>query len=325
MITDRDDILGHAVRWAEKDGIAALATVIETWGSAPRPAGSLLAASRAGTFVGSVSGGCVERAVIEAAHEAMDDERHRVLSFGVANADAWAAGLACGGRIRVLVEPVQPGAALAQLLGAVAHKRAVVRETDLDTGLQTLRFPEGDAAAATVLNRDQAGLSEDGRIFRNPFNPPLRLVLVGAVHLAEPLTHMAALAGYAVTIIDPRRAFARAERFAGAALEIGWPAEILPDLALDSRTALITLTHDPKIDDDALIAALPMPLFYLGALGSVRTQAARRQRLALSGFEEAALARIRGPVGLNIGARSPAQIAISILAEMTAVQCGRVA
>ncbi|MFA5120368.1 XdhC family protein [Zavarzinia sp.] len=319
---ERDAILDQAASWAGRDGIAALATVIETWGSAPRPAGSLLAADRTGNFVGSVSGGCVERAVIEAALESMDEGRHRMLEFGVADADAWAVGLACGGRIRVLVEPLPAGGEFEALRRALAEKRAAVFDTDLETGRHALRYPEGDAAAAAVIAKDRATLSEDGRHFLNPFTPPLRLVLIGAVHIAEALAPMAALAGFAVTIVDPRRAFARPERFAGATLATGWPDEVLPGLGLDERTALVTLTHDPKIDDVALVNALSSPLFYIGALGSGRTHAGRLRRLAEAGFDAAALSRIHGPVGLDIGARSPGQIAVAILAQATGVLNG---
>lgn len=319
---DRAEILTQAGRWVDADGSAALATVIETWGSAPRPAGSLLAVSRGGSFVGSVSGGCVERAVIEAAQEAIDEGRHRVLSFGVADKDAWAVGLACGGRIRILVEPVARTADFTALEKAVTAKRAAVFETDLETGQHALRYP-GQGEASAILAADRAVLSEDGRLFFNPFAPPLRLVLVGAVHLAEPLARIATLAGYGVTVIEARRAFARPELFPDATLLPGWPSDALPGLGLDQRSALITLTHDPKFDDEALSAALATPAFYIGALGSKKTHAKRLGRLTVAGFDTAALARVHGPVGLDIGARSPAQIAIAILAEMTAVLHGR--
>jgi xanthine dehydrogenase accessory factor len=317
MTAERDEILALAAEWADRDGEAALATVIETWGSAPRPAGSLMAVSKAGDFAGSVSGGCVEGAVIQAAREASDEGRHRIVEFGVADADAWAVGLACGGRIRILVEPVKNGRALADIRLAIAAKHPTVLATNLATGERHLRDAVEDAAVAQALATDRAILVDEGRLFLNPFNPPQRLIVVGAVHIAEPLARMAALAGYAVTIIDPRRAFARAERFPDVTLVVDWPDEALPRLGLDTRCAVVTLTHDPKIDDAALAVALRSPAFYVGALGSTRTQAARRERLHLLGFDDDTVARIHGPVGLNIGARSPAEIAVSILAQMT--------
>jgi xanthine dehydrogenase accessory factor len=161
--------------------------------------------------------------------------------------------------------------------------------------------------------------SPDGRLFVEVFNPPLRLIVVGAVHAAQPLARMAAIAGYAVTIVDPRSAFATEERFPGVALSTDWPDEAMPRLKPDRRTAIVTLTHDPKIDDPALTVALKSDAFYIGALGSKRTHAGRCQRLKDAGFADADIARIHGPVGLAIGALTPAEIAISILAEVTQV------
>jgi xanthine dehydrogenase accessory factor len=181
---------------------------------------------------------------------------------------------------------------------------------------------------STVLTLVRAAIRDDrsttietpnGRIFIEVFNPPLRLIAVGAVHAAQPLARMAAIAGYAVTIVDPRSAFATEERFPGVALSTDWPDEAMPRLKPDRRTAIVTLTHDPKIDDPALAAALKSEAFYIGALGSKRTHAGRCQRLKEAGFSDAEIARIHGPVGLSIGALSPAEIAVSILAQVTQV------
>ena len=176
------------------------------------------------------------------------------------------------------------------------------------------------AAVRRALADDRSGLVEtpDGMVFIEVFNPPLRLIVVGAVHIAQPLARMAALAGYAVTVIDPRSAFASTERFPGVELSIEWPDEAMARLKPDRRSAVVTLTHDPKVDDPALIAALKSAAFYIGALGSKKTHAARLQRLATEGFIDADFARIHGPVGLDIGAVSPAEIAVSILAQITA-------
>lgn len=219
-------------------------------------------------------------------------------------------------------------ALLEQVLEDRAAKRPVVVATDLASGVQRLIHPQapeaaGDplrAAAQAALRADRSGAVEtpEGRVFLQVFNPPLRLLIVGAVHIAQPLARMAALAGYAVTVIDPRRAFASAERFPGVDLVTDWPDEALDRLAPDGRTAVVTLTHDPKLDDPALASALNSGCFYIGALGSRKTHAARLERLRRQGFGEGALARIHGPVGLDIGARSPAEIAIAILAEITA-------
>lgn len=202
--------------------------------------------------------------------------------------------------------------------------------TDLGTGFQTLVHgdaQEGDAAleeeflpqVRDAIRRDASGIVEfyDGRFFINVVNPPLRLILIGAVHIAQALAPVAALAGYDVTVVDPRRAFATDERFPQIRLNGDWPDEALAALAPDSRTAVVALTHDPKLDDPALVAALASAAFYVGALGSRKTHAKRQERMADAGVSADAFARIKGPVGLDIGAVTPAEIAISILAEMT--------
>ncbi len=223
-------------------------------------------------------------------------------------------------------------AILAQLLADHAAKRPAALVTDLDSGAQALLHLEdmsGDlelpepilAAARDALRADRNGpLDTPGRrLFAHVLNPPLRLILVGAVHISQALAPMAALAGYSVTVVDPRRAFATDARFPDVALSTDWPDEAMQKMGLDHRTAIVTLTHDPKLDDPALQVALRSPAFYIGALGSTRTHAKRLQRLAEAGFSEVEAARIHGPVGLSIGARSPAEIAISILGQVTSV------
>lgn len=222
------------------------------------------------------------------------------------------------------------------LLTARADKQPAILLTDLADGTQALRLEGGaspvtvgplalspalDGAIAAQLRRDRSGVVEaDGRrLFVQLFLPPLRLAVVGAVHIAQALVPMASLAGYDVTVIDPRRAFASDERFPSVRLSADWPDEALTALAPDRRTAIVTLTHDPKLDDPALDVALRSPAFYIAALGSRRTHAARQERLAALGHDAAALERIHGPAGLDLGAVSPAEIAVSVLAEMTAV------
>lgn len=218
-------------------------------------------------------------------------------------------------------------ALLKELVRARAEKRAVVLATRLTDGIQKLVYPTDKSeknwlidAIHEVLSSDRGAVVEapDGaEWFLNPFNPPLRLILVGAVHIAQPLAQMAALMGYDVTVVDPRASFASPERFPGMKLMTDWPDEAMAALAPDARTAIVTLTHDPKLDDPALQAALRSPAFYVGALGSKKTHAARVARLTEAGFAESDIARIHGPVGLSIGAKSPAEIAISIMAEIT--------
>ncbi len=216
------------------------------------------------------------------------------------------------------------------LLAARREARAVVLLTPLDGGLQrllddaglellALTEPELAAAgrAALASDRAQALLHQGTELLVTPHNPPLRLIIVGAVHISESLCTMARAAGYAVTVIDPRSAFLRPERFPGVTLIDQWPQEAFGALKPDARTAVVLLTHDPKVDDPALLAVVPTPAFYVGALGSTRTHAKRLARLAEAGVDAAACARIHGPAGLDIGARTPAEIAISVLAEIT--------
>ena len=306
-----------ALDWHRAGTGAALATVVETWGSAPRRTGSQLAIAGDGRIEGSVSGGCVEGAVLVEALDALDDGKARLLEYGVSDDDAFAVGLACGGTIRVLVEPVGGALAedtLAALVAARAERKPVAYEVNLTAGAGRLVY-EGHAER---FRMDRSGVEPDGETFVAIHNPPLRLILVGAVHIAQALVPMARLAGYDPVIIDPRPAFATPERFPGEDVREAYPDEVL-DGMLDTRTALVLLTHDPKIDDPALEIALRSDAFYIGALGSTRTHAKRVARLTDKGFGNDEIARIHAPVGLNIGAAGPAEIAIATIAQITQV------
>jgi xanthine dehydrogenase accessory factor len=316
-LTGFDGIPETALAWHRDGRGAALATVVETWGSAPRRVGSQLAVSGAGEIQGSVSGGCVEGAVVAEALDALGDGKARLLTFGVSDDEAFAVGLACGGTIRVLVEPVGgalPEAVLSDLVAARAARRAVAYAVRPGEGAGRLVTPaEGFAER---FRADRSGMEEDGT-FVAIHNPPLRMIVVGAVHIAQPLVAMARLAGYDPLLIDPREAFGSAARFPGETISHDWPDEAMAAAGLDARTAVVTLTHDPKLDDPAIRAALAADVFYLGCLGSTRTHAKRVARLTEAGFGEAALTRIHAPVGLDIGAATPAEIAVAILAEVT--------
>ena len=318
---NHDQIPEIALRWHLAGQGAALATVVETWGSAPRQAGSQLAISGDGRIMGSVSGGCVEGAVVTEALEALGDGRPRLLTFGVTDETAFSVGLACGGTIKILVEPIgaaMPEAMLADLVAARAARHAICYAVHLTNWTRKIVQPGTDAAVDTCLRSDRAGMQEDGR-FLAPHNPPLRLIVVGAVHIAQPLVAMARLAGYDPCLIDPRDVFGAAERFPGEVVLTDWPDDALATLKPDSRTAIVTLTHDPKLDDPAISYALRSPAFYLGCLGSKKTHAKRLERLAGAGYTEAEIARIHAPVGLDIAAKTPAEIAVSILAQITQV------
>lgn len=310
-----------ALDWIEQGRQVALATVVKTWGSAPRPVGAQLVIDADMAFEGSVSGGCVESAVIFEAVDAMRDGTCRVLSFGVSDDSAFEVGLACGGEIEVMVEPVGMGSGpsveeLRALVAARAARRPVVWE--VNTATWTRRLLERDVSDADLEERFRTDRSvREDEVFRGVHNPPLRLVLVGAVHIAQPLVHMAKLSGYDVVLCDPRDSFASASRFPEETFLEGWPDEALEAFGLDARTAVVTLSHDPKIDTPALQVALASEAFYIGALGSTRTHAKRVAALTEAGLPEAVIARIDGPVGADIGAVSPAEIAVSIMAEMT--------
>lgn len=335
--SDPNDVLARARDWSSEGRKLALATVVQTWGSSPCPAGSRLLADGAGAFVGSVSGGCVEGAVVMAAREVIEQGVARQLRFGVAHAQAIEVGLACGGQIEVYVEPLIDGELLEHLHRARLAKRTVVWATGLDDGAHALLEPgareptplygslkatqELWAAARSAARLDRAQLVQGagGRVLLAAIAPPLRMAIVGAVHIAQPLAQMASVLGFDVSVIDPRGAFATVARFPGVRLIQQWPGPALASLVPDARTAVVTLTHDAKLDEPALLAALNSDAFYVGALGSRRTHAARIGRLRAQGLAEEALSRICGPIGLPIGARSPAEIATSIVAEVVQV------
>jgi xanthine dehydrogenase accessory factor len=257
-----------------------------------------------GQFEGSVSGGCVEGDVITQAVEAIGSGSARRLDYGVSETRAWEVGLACGGQISIFVQPVDdahfPPSLLRQIVSARAGGRRFSVATDLASG------------------RSIAGEQPGDTVFVQAYDPPLRLAIIGAVHISQVLVPMAAQLGYQTLIIDPRTAFATAERFPGARIDTRWPDEVLAEWQPDGASAVIALTHDPRIDDPALTIALASPAFYIGALGSRRTHAARMERLGGAGVSPDNLGRIHGPVGLSIGAANPAEIALSIMAGITA-------
>ncbi len=316
-MTDIIDLPGLALEWHRAGRGVAVATVVQTWGSAPRAVGSQLVIDADGAMEGSVSGGCVEGAVITEALEALEDGKPRVLEFGVSDDEAFAVGLACGGEIKVLVEPVGsalPVEVLERLVDARGRAEPVAYVTDLEAGGPRLA---AQSAYPDRFRLDRSGVEEDGKTFVAIHNPPLRMIIVGAVHIAQHLVTMARACGYAPTLIDPRGAFGSEARFPGEVIMDDWPDEAMAILKPDARTAVVTLTHDPKLDDPAIIAALGSDVFYLGCLGSTRTHAKRVARLEEAGFSAEQVGRIHAPVGLDLGGRQPAEIAVSIIAEVT--------
>ncbi|CAG4883627.1 Carbon monoxide dehydrogenase F protein [Georgfuchsia toluolica] len=329
MASELDDILNHAQDWLNAGHGVALATVVRTWGSSPCPVGNHLAVNAAGDFAGSVSGGCIEGAVIQEAQAVIASGQPRLLEFGVSDDRAWEVGLACGGRVQVFVERL--GASFAALMAARAAKRPVATVTRLADGAQA-RIEENAIAGKLDVGADLAAqvrqgiargtsgmLGEAGTLFVRVYAPPPRVLIVGAVHITQTLAPMAVMAGYGVVVIDPRRAFASAERFPGVELSDEWPDEAMQRLMPDNQTAVVTLTHDPKLDDPALSIALRSPAFYIGSLGSSRTHAKRIERLTELGLADQ-IKRIHAPVGLDLGGRYPSEIAVSILAQIIRVR-----
>ncbi len=322
--------------WVAAGQLAAIATVVSTWGSSPRPVGSQLIVNEAQEFEGSVSGGCVEAAVIGEAGTVMQTGQPKMLKFGVANETAWEVGLTCGGEIQVYVEAVEAtcsNAATVRLsdIQRVAELRrecqpvAVVKPLNgTRQRLVTADAPVSDKrlqkVIAQALQNDRSRIAEvrDEQYFIHIFNSPLRMIVVGAVHIAKHLIRLAKMCDYDVMLIDPRRSFTKSKYLASVDTVTAWPDAAIKQVQQTvDRIAIVTLTHDPKLDEPALIAALESDAFYIGALGSKRTHQSRCQRLRESGVSAADIERIHAPVGLDIGAQSPAEIAVSIMAEMT--------
>ncbi|MGD9764010.1 MAG: XdhC family protein [Candidatus Binatia bacterium] len=339
-------LLADIEQWQQSGEPTALATVIETWGAAPRGVGAKMAFTPKGKLTGSVSGGCVESSVIEAGHTVLGTGRPQLLQFGVEDETAWSVGLSCGGKIQVFVEPLnqetrealqdldraEPPAANVTVVGGPAellgkklflHGDAVRRGT-LGPGLDEAAV----TAARTVLAETRSRratlpatppYAEPVEVFVEVVPPPPTLVAVGGVHIAVALTAIAKTLGQRTIVIDPRRVFGSAERFPHVDQLIqAWPDEAFKQVVLNESTAVAMLTHDPKIDELALRVVLASPAYYIGALGSAVTQQKRRARLLESGLSESQVDRIHAPIGLDIGARTPEEIALSVMAEIIA-------
>ncbi len=342
------DILDYLDNWLGKGEKVALATVIQTWGSSPRGVGSKMALTASGKIAGSVSGGCVEGAVFEAGVESLRSGRPQRMHFGVADETAWQVGLACGGQVDVFVQPLdesvypllhnkvqsgQPFATLTviggpeELLGKVMLVENERRlPGSVPPGLEDVLWEAGrkalapDGGGSQIVHLKPEGQPELDVFIEVVERQPL-LVIVGGVHTAMALTELAHTMGFQTILIDPRSAFGNSLRFPGVdRLLQAWPDEALRMIDVHEHTAVAVLTHDPKIDDPALIEALNSPAFYIGALGSDTTQAKRRARLREAGINETQLARLHGPIGLKLGGQTPQEIALAIMAEIVMVQ-----
>ncbi len=299
-MNDNDAVIRKAIEW--RGAPMALATVIFTWGSAPRPRGSHMIIHQDGRFEGSISGGCVESDILQRAEEVIAGRPGHLACYGVADGDAWAVGLPCGGEIRVLVQKVGDEefapTLFDRIIAASDAGRALTLSTDLDSAITREGVIDGQ--------------------FHNRYDPPRRLLIVGAVQIAQSLSALAQAIGVTPVVIDPRGRFLTEERFPGIALDDRWPDEAVAAHRPGESTAVVTLSHDIKIDDPALAAALRAPTGYVAALGSRKSHAARLERLQAMGFSSGDLSRIDGPAGLDIGAVGPAEIALSIAAGMVA-------
>jgi xanthine dehydrogenase accessory factor len=319
------ELLGDLERWRSRGERIALARVVATRRSAPRPIGSKLAISEAGDLAGSVSGGCVESEVYEAAQEVLRGGDARLLTYGISDDLAWSVGLPCGGEIDVWVDEPDPQL-LERLVEIVRDDRRAVVLTDLEDGSQRLVVDGEDPHADELIRAGHSRIVEiEGRrVFADVFGPPARLFVYGAIDTADALCAAAGSIGWHTIVADARGRFATQERIPNADdLIVAWPEEALAQIDPDHATAIVVLTHDDKFDLPLLTAALETDAFYIGAIGSRKNQERRRERLLEAGVDEEALNRVRGPAGLDVGAQTPAETAISILAEILAVRAGR--
>ncbi len=299
-------VLGDALEWRRAGHAVTLVTVVETWGSAPRPPGALLAVRDDGVVSGSVSGGCVEDDLIA---RVKAGERHgapAMIAYGVTREEAARFGLPCGGTLRLVQEPLADTRWVEEVLARTAAHELVARTLTLATGEVTL-------SAAARAERMQF----DGLKLTTLFGPKWRLLLVGAGQLSQAVAQMARMLDFEVLVCDPREEYSGTIALTGATHVPGMPDDVVRELRADAHTAIVALTHDPKLDDMALLEALRSDAFYVGALGSSRNQVARKKRLAEHfGLTEAELARLHGPVGLRIAAKTPGEIAVSIVAQI---------
>ena len=301
------EVLQTAYEWLKQGHDVVLVTVLKTWGSSPRPPGSLLVMRRDGVIAGSVSGGCVEEDLVQRYRDQqLSDTYPTRINYGVNREDATRFGLPCGGRLELLVEQLEDGEHLNQLLDALQQQHLVARHVDLQTGKVSL----------------QAAKAEQDFIYTNIFvrkifGPQWNMLLIGAGHLSQYVSQMALMLDYRVIVCDPREEYAKGWQVEGTELTTMMPDDAVQHYAQQARSIVVALTHDPKLDDMALLDALQSPAFYVGVIGSLRNCELRRQRLKQLGISSSQLQRLHAPVGLSIGSHTPPEIAVSILAEIT--------
>ncbi|MEM5299698.1 XdhC family protein [Burkholderia sp. JPY481] len=301
-------VILNAASWLEKGHRVSLVTVVSTWGSAPRPVGSMLAIREDGRLVGSVSGGCIEDDLLDRLRrEGMHSTLPQVVTYGISADEAHRFGLPCGGTLRLIIEYLSENSRLREVLTAIRKGKVIVRALDVESG---------QVSISEILHLSECKF--DGRRLYTVLGPQYRMLLIGAGDLSRYVAQISIGLGYNVTICDPREEYGVDWNEPNVRVVRTMPDDTVLDMRPDARTAVIALTHDPKLDDLALMEALKTPAFYVGVIGSRRNVAARRERLMMFDVTEDELGRLRGPVGLFIGSRTPAEIAISILAEVTA-------
>jgi len=306
------EVLRKCADWVDEGRRTLLVTVVKTWGSSPRPEGAMLAVREDGHVVGSVSGGCIEDDIVDRTRrEGQRATKCEVVTYGVSADEARRFGLPCGGTLQLVLEPLTRESGMRALLREVETGHLVARKLDLASGFATLHPAQASD-----------GLAFDGKVLRTIHGPRYRMLVIGASQLSKYLAQIAVGLDYQVTICDPREEYTETWDVPGVTLVRTMPDDTVLAMNLDERCAVVALTHDPKLDDLALMEALKSPAFYIGALGSRANNAKRRERLREFDLTDDEIARLHGPIGLYIGSRTPPEIAISILAEVTAVKNG---
>ena len=311
-MSDLDDIFTPTSIWLKNKEKVALATVISTWGSAPRKVGGQMAINNFGEIIGSVSGGCVESSVITEAKAAIEDRQIKIKDYGISDDMAWEVGLACGGELKILIQPLEENDEIILKTAKKIYDREPV------TLIVNCKSGERKIVESDSLNFKKISfLDKENQIFYHAVSPKPRLFVVGAGHISQSLVSMAQITGYEVILIDPREHFANKKRFPECKIINEWPDDALKNFNLNETSHLVTLTHDPKIDDPALIKVLNSNIGYVGSLGSKRTHEKRIIRLNSNGIDKEKLSKIHSPIGLDISSKTPEEISISILAELT--------
>jgi xanthine dehydrogenase accessory factor len=306
------EVLRSAIEWVDGGRRATVGTIVKTWGSAPRPVGSMVAVRDDGLVSGSVSGGCVEDDLIEKVKaQAVAKDKPQLVTYGVTNEEATRWGLPCGGTLQVVLEPVGRDTNFRELLAIIGRQQLIARRLDLATGKSEL-----------VPGKWSDVLEFDGKTLFSVHGPRWRLVLIGAGQLTRYLAEMARMLDYHVMVVEPREEYYAGWDLPAVPLTREMPDDVVREANLDGHSAVVALTHDPKLDDLALMEALKSAAFYVGAIGSKKNNDARRRRLVEFDLSAAEIERLRGPVGLYIGSKTPPEIAVAILAEMTAVRHG---